>query len=206
MICTRFFGTLLWTFLAPPIIDFFAAGVVGEVAMDRPLLAVRCSGCFSRRPLLTSSWSRQVRGRNRASSPPTPCCARYGGDTTADAPEEYALLAVIAGSKGARSSSAGPTPASRYASAKSCRRVTAQSQSAGGQITIERAGVRSVVKLPQKNTSELLTGVAPPPGKSLPTIKMTRGQMAGVIEAAARFLGQGTVVLRRRCDPGRQRR
>jgi general secretion pathway protein C len=106
----------------------------------------------------------------------------YGGDTTADAPEEYALLAVIAGSKGA-------AVVKRGSDASVAIRV-GEELSAGNrlvavepeQITIERAGVRSVVKLPQKNTPALFTGVAPPPAKSLPAIKMTRGQMAGVIQ------------------------
>lgn len=106
----------------------------------------------------------------------------YGSDTTADAPEEYALLAVIAGNKGAavvkRGSDASVAIRVGEELSAGSRLVAVEPE----QITIERAGVRSVVKLPQKSTPALFAGVAPTPAKSLPAIKMTRGQMAGVIQ------------------------
>ena len=106
----------------------------------------------------------------------------YGGDTTADAPADYTLLAVIAGRKGA-------AVVKRGADASVAVRV-GEELSAGSrlvavdpeQITLERAGVRQVVKLPQKAAPQLFTQAPPAPGRSLPAIRMTRGQMAGVIQ------------------------
>ncbi|MFZ4538644.1 hypothetical protein [Propionivibrio sp.] len=110
----------------------------------------------------------------------------YGTEikTGAGAAEQYSLIAVIAGKNGAAvlKSADGSSVAVRVgAEITPGRRLLSVEPN---QITIEQSGVGQVIKLPQKIVPALFADVKknPPPIKALPPIKMTRGQMAGIIQ------------------------
>jgi len=105
----------------------------------------------------------------------------YGSDTVAEKAQDYSLIAVIAGANGAAVLKSGDqgSMAIRVGEeiAPGARLIAVEPE----QITVERSGVRQVIKLPQKASQALFANVAPAQ-KTLPLIKMARGQMAGILQ------------------------
>ena len=108
----------------------------------------------------------------------------YGGSATTNAPEEYSLIAVIAGKNGAavlRKSDGSSITVGVGAQISPDSRLLAVEPE---QITIERSGVSQLIKLPQKISPALFAIVEKTlqPAKALPPISMTRGQMARIFQ------------------------
>jgi general secretion pathway protein C len=112
----------------------------------------------------------------------------YGGGSAADSTQDYSLVAVIAGRNGAAvlrrsdGSSVAIAVGDEISAANGARigsgtRLLAVEPD---QVTIERSGVRQLLKLPRKTSPALFADAAARP--TLPTIRMTRGQMAGIFQ------------------------
>jgi general secretion pathway protein C len=106
----------------------------------------------------------------------------YGGNATAQAPEEFSLMAVIAGRNGAAVLKKGDGSSVALRAGAEISPGNKLLAVEPEQITIERSGVERVLKLPQKSSPALFADVDRPSKKALPAIKMTRGQMAGIIQ------------------------
>ena len=108
---------------------------------------------------------------------------RWFGAAAADgAPAAYSLVAVIAGQHGAAvlKGADGKAVAVRVGEeiAPGSRLLAVLPD----EISIERAGVRQVIKLPQTQGAALIAGVAATPARALPAIRMTRGKLAGILQ------------------------
>lgn len=108
----------------------------------------------------------------------------YGGSAATNTPQEYSLIAVIAGKNGAavlRKSDGSSIAVGVGAQISPDIRLLAVEP---GQITIERSGVSQLIKLPQNTSPALFSNVEKTlqPAKDLPPIKITRGQMARIFQ------------------------
>ena len=109
----------------------------------------------------------------------------YGSDdkTASEAPSEYTLLAVIAGKNGVALLKSGETSVAVRVGME-IRPGSKLVAVEPNQITIEQAGVRKELKflLPTSAVAPLFAKVGAAPTRALPSIRLTRGQMANLIQ------------------------
>lgn len=106
----------------------------------------------------------------------------YGSTAAVGLPEEYSLVAVIAGRDGAAVLRKGDGSSMALRVGAEISPGTRLVAVEPNQIILERNGVRQAIVLPQKSSQALVAELAQKPTTALPPIRITRGQMAGIVQ------------------------